>query len=643
MPPSFRSRRFAPDPLASPPRFLDTLRVASAVGLLVVAPVAAGCTEDSGGAADGVENGEVGSSEPTGALSVGAGSTSDASSTDATGTGATSSSGGGSDAGAQGPSTSSGEGASSGDGGSSAEGSGGASTGGGSSAEGSGGASSGGGPGSGGASSSSASSGAGGACATDCFETGCAAGLTCVGDPGCGACSCGLPTPVAPLDAMRSLYVTDTEILARFDLERVLQALLDSAGSTQTPTELYRQWWDLNADDASGVGDGPHCSGTLNGYPQECPRDEGVLAGSDPFAPTPLYTTVGVVNRVDKMPTDGSNCGQYRVSFNLERRIDGLPDPDFNYFIVEAVLPNPRPDLGTAGCMPVVKLWYDLSTTADASARADALERLYFDGIEGFAPVLRWEHLAGASEGSGQIRANQFLHSVSGQMWQLREYAMGRSCAGAGCTLAVRMDTVKDNPFGLLFRTPGSAEAPAQAAAFQEWFVTRVESLATATDVNDLALPTPEVWNAGESTEPGFLGQEARDFWNDYGLQSEANPALLAAIQAELARIGSPLTPRNVVDRATATSCAGCHQIVTMKDLGGGMTHPDSLKFVHTDDNRDLSPALRDSFLPRRQTTMTAYLNQHCSPQQVAMQSAPAPFRTERFARSIGGGYALGH
>lgn len=512
-------------------------------------------------------------------------------------------------------------------------------------------ASSGGGEGGAPVTSSTGSDGHGGgaACTGDCFVSGCAAGLTCVAlEGGCSACTCTAPTPLPPAEATRSLYMTEAESVARFDLERVLRRLLDSAGATaQSPLELYRQWWDLNADEATGVGDGPHCSGTLNGYPLQCPRDEAELAASDPFGPTPLYTTVGIVNRFDKMPLDGSHCGQHRVSFNLMREVAGA-DPDFNYFILEAVVPNPRPELGTAGCLPIAKYWYDLTTggpgPADRAARAAALETLYFEGIEGFPPVLSWDHLRGSLAGSGQIRANQFLHSVSGQMWQLREYHLERACDGGDCRLEVRMDTVKDNPFGLLFRTPGSADAPAEAGAFQAWFLDQVESLATATDVNDLALPVPEVWNAGESTEPGFLGRDPQDFWNDYALQAESNPTFLAQIQERLTAIGSPLTPRNVVDRATATSCAGCHQISSLRDLGGGMVQPDSLRFVHTDETRSVSPALRDVFMPRRQAAFMAYLDAHCGgAQPIVLPAEVTPAGPSRLTRAIGGGFALGH
>lgn len=602
-----------------------SLSVGSILGLAPLAALGVGCTSSSG---DGDTAATAGGGDAP--FPSGAGPSTGSSDDDGDGDG-------------DGSSTTD----ASGSGGGSASGSGGAGTGPG----GNGPTTSAGGEGGAGVTSSTGSAGEGGgaACTGDCFVSGCAAGLTCVAlEGGCSACTCTDPTPLAPAVSTRSLYMTEAESVARFGLERVLRRLLDSAGATtQTPLELYRQWWDLNADDATGVGDGPHCSGTLNGYPLECPRDEAQLATSDPFAPTPLYTTVGIVNRFDKMPLDGSHCGQHRVSFNLMREVPGA-DPDFNYFILEAVVPNPRPELGAAGCLPIAKYWYDLTTggpgPADRAARAAALERLYFEGIEGFPPVLSWDHLRGSIAGSGQIRANQFLHSVSGQMWQLREYHLERSCDGATCRLDVRMDTVKDNPFGLLFRAPGSPEAPAEAAAFQEWFLDQVESLATATDVNDLALAVPEVWNAGESTEPGFLGRDPEDFWNDYGLQAESNPAFLAQIQDRLTAIGSPLTPRNVVDRATATSCAGCHQISSMRDLGGGLVHPDSLRFVHTDETRSMSPALRDVFMPRRQAAFMSYLDAHCGgAQPIVLPPEATPAAPTRFVRAIGGGFALGH
>ena len=63
--------------------------------------------------------------------------------------------------------------------------------------------------------------------------------------------------------------------------------------------------------------------------------------------------------------------------------------------------------------------------------------------------------------------------------------------------------------------------------------------------------------------------------------------------------LGSPLTPANILDRATTQSCAGCHQLSNGKNVGG-FVWPSSLGFVHIDENRVLSPALIGTFIPHR-------------------------------------------
>jgi hypothetical protein len=44
-------------------------------------------------------------------------------------------------------------------------------------------------------------------------------------------------------------------------------------------------------------------------------------------------------------------------------------------------------------------------------------------------------------------------------------------------------------------------------------------------------------------------------------------------------------------------------------DLGHGLTWPSSLRFVHVDEAGNLSPALREVFLPHRQAVLEAFLD----------------------------------
>jgi len=91
------------------------------------------------------------------------------------------------------------------------------------------------------------------------------------------------------------------------------------------------------------------------------------------------------------------------------------------------------------------------------------------------------------------------------------------------------------------------------------------------------------------------------------------------AISSRLAQVGSTLSPENIVARAQALSCAGCHRFSNEMDLGGQLTWPKSLGFVHVSEvltevvdgetRYQISPALTDAFLPKRKQVMEDFLN----------------------------------
>ena len=165
--------------------------------------------------------------------------------------------------------------------------------------------------------------------------------------------------PAAPdpdVNFRRSLVITRPEVINGFDFERVLQTLIERSGATTTPLELYRQWFDTqNPKPGLAVADAPHCDDfitdgrpSFNGFPRRCPSPEGRLATTEPFAAHD-YIPIGVTNRFDLAPADGSNCGQYRIVFAKTTVSPG----DKLHIIFEGVLPNPNPAAGIARCRPV--------------------------------------------------------------------------------------------------------------------------------------------------------------------------------------------------------------------------------------------------------------------------------------------------
>jgi hypothetical protein len=425
------------------------------------------------------------------------------------------------------------------------------------------------------------------------------------------------------LDARRSLSVTDQVILARFSYEEVMTRLAEQSGVPGlTALRLHQEWWDSQrAAPGLGLG-GPHCDDQrlpdgqpgFNGFPYSCSRAEGGQADEDPFVDVETnpgaYFPVGLFNRFDLAAEDGSDCGEYRIAF---ARRSGIADPrSRNLIMFEAVLPNPRPQLGLWGCRPVARFWAELSDEADPAVRAEALRRFYFDGLPGgFEPVIHVDNF-GLGEGrpTGQVRTNQFMQFG----WTLREFRLRRRCDGEACVVRFEPDTVKDNPTGLLFNA--RASHPLKEEFQQTAFPAQVASLGQA-DVLRFSMDLEDRFNSGQSNSTGTD--------NSYvfllGSPATVNP-LRTRLQQELTARGLALTPTQLVARAQALSCAGCHQLSNRADMGGGLTWPFKslpFAFVHVNERAleegpdgprfPLSEAVTGTFLPHRQQVLEAFLD----------------------------------
>jgi hypothetical protein len=413
-------------------------------------------------------------------------------------------------------------------------------------------------------------------------------------------------------------------------------------GSSQTALELYDQLIDT-MNKAPGDTKGPHCTGTINGFAVDCPRPEGALATTNPFTGTAgndQMLPVALVNRFDLAPSNGANCGEYRIVFAINPA--KISAPLFRFLMIfEATLPNPAPSQGLAACLPVAQFWDNLSASnVTATEFASQLQTFYFTGIPGlagnpaFPPVVQAQNYGvggPTNTNTGQIRVNM----LSTDQWQLREFTLSQACSGGVCTLTANNTFVKDNPFGGLF-------ASGAGAAFQKQFIGQVKAL-SADSLALISMTTPNVDNAGQSSEqddtndyacqaglgaaagdpscPG--GTEPPPPSGGMGGQADASPspqaaiakntALSNAIQAELTKLGSTLTPLDIVQRATTQSCAGCHQVSPGTDVGGGLTWPASEGFTQVDEQGQQSAALAQVFLPFRKSVLTSFIDQHCT------------------------------
>jgi len=417
------------------------------------------------------------------------------------------------------------------------------------------------------------------------------------------------------LDVFKSLAILDRKILEPFEFKRVLDQLVAQSGiPTMTSLQLYHQWWDTQNTGPS-LGLGPNCDDQpgfpgLNQFPWECPRVEGHQAFVNPWADPndPLYIPIGLFNRFDLAPSNGAHCGEYRVVFGMKPGHKLAKGKGRNFIIFEAILPNPKPALGLAGCKPVVKFWDNLSSLTTAQRKSD-LEKFYFFGLTGFEPVIHVTHyglMLGANGygcSTGQIRTNQFEQGP----WNMREFKLVKDCrCDKGCQLLVVPMTVKTNPFGEMFNV--ASTEPRVPALISE-VSSQVPSLSVA-DLNRFSYEVSDKLNAAESPidDPAQVNNYNQQF------NSPLNGPFDAAINANLP-VGSTLSSQNIIDRTHALACAGCHQQSNSVDLGDGLVWPDSLGFTHIDEFLDpatdryhVSPAMHDVFLPFREQVMDDFL-----------------------------------
>ena len=429
---------------------------------------------------------------------------------------------------------------------------------------------------------------------------------------------------VTTIDVRRSLAITEQTILSRFSLQRVLTQLATQSNVPGlTATALFQQWWDTQNPNP-GLYPGPHCDdvstagvgSTINGYPYLCRNGaEGAQASCDPFAANSAcaYIPIGLFNRYDQAPENGAHCGEYRIVY---AKVSGITSTsDRNLLIFEAALPNPHPQQGLKGCQQVIDTWADLTPENNIQVRAAALENFYFSGQGAVSAVVSIGNFGDNALGAGQIRTNQFSNTTSG--WSLREFKLRRTCAGSSCSsLQFVPVTNKNNAFGPLF---DPASPWAAASAFRSFFPSQASSL-NANSVPGLDINTPDTFNTAQSQSSGASAAEMR-----YSVAFGSGPsALRTSLQNQLTTLGSALTPDDIVARAQALSCAGCHRLSNNVPLGGGLVWPPSLGFTHVTERATevvagetrfmLSDALINQFLPARKAIFEDFLNNRPRP-----------------------------
>ena len=499
---------------------------------------------------------------------------------------------------------------------------------------------------------------------------------------------CVTPVPIAApdVDFHRTLFVHDDATLSagNFSLRRTLQKLSTDVSASvpgTTPETIFRQFMDTQNDTPNQVTAGnPHCSdnsGKINGFPfNKCPRPEGIEAtGTAADVNNRIdndYKPIALVNRIDLADKGWRNCGEHRVVY-------GKNTGAKNLIIFEAVLPNPKPGC-RSGCRDVIDFWLDLSSDSSPPSRAVKLENFYYNGLPGFQSVVHTSHYSSGvssvygGSGSGQIRTNQFLFRTGmGQgPWTLKEFKTFLSCAGGVCDYDILPNSVKVNPYGLLWNRDVATGAVVPALPLANSYATPIAglaALATNFQADVLAqvtldkLANPDINSIGyevkldkDAAESQSQGPVIDHYPNQFNAAADAtfrnNLNVLAA--------GFGLTGAQIVNRATANSCAGCHLpngfgLTNPNSIGPGTSWPSALAFVHVDtpplvslvgepgfdpaqfggntQGFNISPALLNSFLPARRNNFTNIANMNvcdCVPKPAVLSINKALLAKQR-------------
>ena len=391
----------------------------------------------------------------------------------------------------------------------------------------------------------------------------------------------GLPAPDLDLIPERSMVVTEKAILEAFTFERVLDQITEGSGVTSE--QLFRQWWSLQTE--------PHCKEILNGTERRCPTEEGALATA-PYRPEDFFP-IGITNRFDQ--ASATQCGQYRIMFAHRKATSS----EAFHVIFESELPNPRPELGLEGCRPVAQFWADLSKVDAPQGRRERLERFFFDGVEGFPPAVHADHFHSNQAG---IRTLQL--SMPHNFPSFYQFRLVRDNG----TLVMKHDVLENVAFSPLM---DASNADDRSNRFRQVFLENVKNLAVR-DANLYFVKLPSEFQVQDS-KPHDKYIFATNVVFFQSLSKPEGKTFEAEIAAELQRLGSKLTPHEVVTRAETQTCIGCHFLGT--PVGEGVEFPPALDLMShvseqggTATHFAMSPAMRNVFVPHRMKILKDFL-----------------------------------
>lgn len=429
------------------------------------------------------------------------------------------------------------------------------------------------------------------------------------------------PTPTTPpgctlpsIDPDKSLVIHNRALLATpFNLRKTLEKIISTSGTTMSPTPSPEELLQTLLDTFNATSfTNPPITVPVSQRPAEAGQSAAALLDSSSGVG---MVPVGLFNRFDLVPADGSNCGEYRIVY-------AKPAQGRFFIIFESKLPNPDPSTGIAGCLPVVQFWASLSAKSDSDRIID-LEKFYYDKLPGsstFGPVV-----AHANYGIpfGQVRANFLV----GSPWMLREY---RTWIDPFTTRPIfQAATVKDTPLIEFYKATSTLPPGISAAQQQGWRKDFMNGPLCNLLRPDRVNPGATEFEIVNGIGAGFLsaGNDFESFSDDQdNPATQAEAPMQSAVTTRLGDLGVNTTNVNqehALNRAGAMTCGGCHQFSNGKELNSTGAHwPSSSGFVHIDESGDLSTALTDFFLKRRQQIFERFL---CDPTAEPQPTAACP------------------
>lgn len=431
-----------------------------------------------------------------------------------------------------------------------------------------------------------------------------------------------------------ALLVTDPAVLAEFPLEKVIAQISAFQGLETPPVEMVQRFFDtMNSESEGRFGDVSHCDTQFNpATPFEtdklsCPRAEGALADSEGFfedGDADQFIPVAIVNRFDLTPIDAQRCGQYRIVY---AKRSGLTDPNDRVFLIfEAALQNPNPGC-LESCRPVAEFWAGLEGKSSSDI-ATHLRTFFFSGIPGFKPAVHPVHYGmgqvdqgyGGHEG-GQIRVSMHMQDP----WDMREMHFGQHPDTGNVDFVPA--TVKNNPALAMF---DPLDGTGMGQSYRSMFTFNELMTLSAKELKDVQMFTSMEFNAGESA---LDGEKKNDYF--MAATNKGDMTFVDMIDNEIANQGlnsgcpdnDPLDAEAILRRATVLSCAGCHApkefLGEDLSIGCGLTWPDTLGQSHITEKGEISPALKEVFLPHRAEVLQTFL-QACD--MAAIQGNLTPF-----------------